>query len=155
MFQVLPLSQNEFSPLFAQSDKELLAQGIIRTKADTDPAYPCRVSLDFAQIGESVLLLNYEHHKAKSPYNSRYAIFVRENVEQIKLSLNELPPVFKRESPIAVRAFEKNGMLKMAEIAMGPKVADLFEKFFAIDDVEYLHAHYATYGCFAAKIVRA
>lgn len=155
MFQILPLDKLEFSPLFSMSNQELLAQGIIRTKADAYPAYPCRVSLDFAQIGEDVLLLNYEHHKAKTPYNSKYAIFVRENAAQIQTAPDELPPVFMRNSPIALRGFDKNGMLKVAKIENGPQIGEVIAEFFANEAIDYIHAHYAAYGCFAAKIVRA
>jgi hypothetical protein len=35
--------------------------------------FPCRVSLVDAEIGESVLLVNYEHLPAASPYRMRYA----------------------------------------------------------------------------------
>ena len=41
--------------------------------ADRKPGFPCRVSLVDAEIGESVLLVNYEHLPAASPYRMRYA----------------------------------------------------------------------------------
>ena len=114
-----------------------------------------RISLDFGEVGEEILLINYNHHDANSPYNSNYAIFVRKNAEEIKLEPNELAPVFKRNSPIAMRGFDKNGFLQSAEIEMGPKIANNIEKFFENPQIEYIHAHFAAYGCYAAKIVRA
>jgi hypothetical protein len=35
--------------------------------------------------GESVLLVNYEHQPAHSPFRSRHAIFVREGAEETRL----------------------------------------------------------------------
>jgi len=43
----------------------------------------------------------------------------------------------------------------MAEIEMGPKIANNIEKFFENPQIEYIHAHFTAYGCYAAKIVRA
>ena len=155
MFQIQPLNYEKFAPYFNMDSDELgLNKGII-TKVAAPLAYPCRISLDFGEVGEEILLINYNHHDANSPYNSNYAIFIRKNAQEIQLAPNELAPVFKRNSPIALRGFDKNGFLQMAEIEMGPKIANNIEKFFENPQIEYIHAHFAAYGCYAAKIVRA
>ena len=101
------------------------------------------------------MLINHKHHNVDGPYGSNYAIYVRQNVKSIKLAPRQLPPVFLRASPIAVRAFDADGLLKSAEIAMGPETGPVFERLLSDERISYLHAHYAAYGCFAARINRA
>lgn len=67
-----------FRELFALGDDELLARGVRRVTADTRPGFPCRVSLEDAAPGRSVLLLAFEHQPEASPYRSSGPIFVRE-----------------------------------------------------------------------------
>jgi hypothetical protein len=49
--------------------------GAIRLVAD-QPGLPCRVSLTHAAVGDELLLLNYEHQPATTPYRARHAIYV-------------------------------------------------------------------------------
>lgn len=154
MFQVLALESADFSHLYGLSDEALRAQGIVPVIADANPGYPCRVSLDFAPLGERLLLMNYEHHAAESPFASRYAIYVRDGAQSLDLEPGELPPVFQRRSPIAVRAFDGAGMLKTAELVEGPEAGAVFNRLLDREDIDYIHAHYAAYGCFAAQVVR-
>jgi len=155
MFQVMALDKTDFSHLDGLGDEALKAMGVVPVIADACPAYPCRVSLDFAPVGERVFLLNYTHHKAETPFRSNYAIYVRECVQTLELEPGELPPVFQRRSPIAVRAFDKTGMLRSAEIVEGPDAGEVFNRLLDQDHIAYLHAHYAAYGCYAAEVVRA
>ena len=68
--------------LFALSDNELAAQGAVRRIADArSPGYPCRVSLTNSTPGDTLLLVNYEHHPVESPYRMRFAVYVREGEE--------------------------------------------------------------------------
>ncbi len=153
MFQFHNLEYAEFANYFDKNDTP--NNNAILTIANANPGFPCRVSLDFAPIGTKMLLINFNHHQANSPYASKYAIFVAQNAKAANLEPNELPPFFKRNSPIAFRGFDKNGFLKIAEIAMAPESAPLIERIFENPEIEYIHAHFAAYGCFAAKITRA
>ena len=67
-FRVLGLEPEPFSRYFAMSDDELRMHGAVRVIADADHL-PCRVSLAHAAAGEELLLINYEHQPADSPYN--------------------------------------------------------------------------------------
>src|SRR5581483_6788056 len=84
-FRVSGLSVAEFAPLFGLPETELAIRGIARHTADVSPGFPCRVSLEDAEPGETLLLLNYEHLSVASPYRSRYAIYVRENAREAQL----------------------------------------------------------------------
>jgi hypothetical protein len=45
---------------------------------DSKPAYPCRISLTDAEIGDELILTHYEHHAVDTPFRSSYATYVRE-----------------------------------------------------------------------------
>ena len=154
MFQVQPLSVSQFLPLFGVSDDALKAAGIIAQVADKTPGFPCRVSLRDAEPGERVLLLNYEHQPADTPFRASHAIYVREGVEEIRLVPGELPPVFAGRT-LSVRAFNAAGMLVAADLIDGALAGAVFDALLAREDVAYLHAHFAKYGCYAAKVMRA
>jgi len=82
-FQIAPLPVTPFAPLFGLPDGELAARGIVRRVADGRPVFPCRVSLRDAREGESLLLLNYEHHAAAArspqPWRERWGSVRRGN----------------------------------------------------------------------------
>jgi hypothetical protein len=153
-FQISGLPIAEFLPLFALSDAELAARQVIRRIADRRPGFPCRVSLRDAEVGERVLLLNYEHLAVASPYRSRYAIYVRENARETRLEVNQVPEVLISRL-LSVRAFDGEGMLRGAEVVWGQELERLTESMLAEPRTCYLHVHNAKPGCFAARIDRA
>ncbi len=57
-FQISALNVDQFSHLFGKDSDTLAQFGAERVVADTVPGYPCRVSLQDAEMGETVLLMN-------------------------------------------------------------------------------------------------
>ena len=152
-FQVSALDVNQFSHLFGRDDETLGRSGVLRVVVDEDPGYPCRVSLQDAPVGESALLLNFEHQTATSPYRSSHAIFVREWAEQAWPAENEVPD-FLRQRLLSVHAFDAGGMMLEAEVVDGEELEALIETMFRIELVSYLHIHNARRGCYAALVER-
>ena len=153
-FMIKGLAAEQFKPLFDLSDEALAARGVLRQRVDMKPGYPCRVTLEDADIGETVLLLNFENHKTSTPYRSAYAIYVRDNAENAADFENELPPTLIGR-PIALRLFNQEGMLIGADIDVKGDLAAKIENAFSNENVAYIHAHNAMHGCFAAEITRA
>ena len=153
-FIITGLAPEPFQPLFALSEAELRERNILRRTADAKPGYPCRITLEDAEPGETVLLLSHESHSAATPYASRYAIYVREGAAAANTFRDELPPVFSNR-PIALRLFSADGMLLGADMGMNGDLKGKIEAAFARPDVAYIHAHNAMHGCFAAEIRRA
>ena len=123
-----------------------------RVTASADRGFPCRISLEDAKAGEALILLHHISHDVETPYRSAYAIYVRKGVDAATYT-DELPPVFKGR-PLALRAFDTDGMLQTARLA-GPGEADgAIRDLFADDAIAYIDAHNAAYGCFAARIER-
>ena len=153
-FIVTGLPLEPFQPLFGLSDADLAAKGAVRQTAVAGERFPCRITLEDAAPGQTMLLVNYEHQTAPTPYRSNYAIYVSEAARQTRRLAGELPPVL-RGRPIALRAFDAAGMLIGAELALNDDVADAIARRFEDPDAAYLHAHNAAHGCFAARIDRA
>jgi hypothetical protein len=153
-FIVSALSAAPFRPLFGLSDEALAERGAIRRTVDAKPGFPCRVSLEDAEPGETVLLLNYEHQSADTPFRASHAIYVREDAAEAELADGEVPQLF-RHRVMSLRAFSEGGMMLAAEVAPGAELEPAVERLLAKPDVAYLHAHYAGMGCSAARIDRA
>ena len=148
-FQISALDLDQFSHLFGQSVNALANQGVQRMVVDSNPGYPCRVSLRDAEVGETVLLLNYEHQPMPTPYRSSHAIFVREHAKQAMLEKNEVPQTF-RHRLLSLRAFDVSGMMVDADIIHGDCLESLIKRMLANESAEYLHIHNARRGCYAA-----
>jgi hypothetical protein len=152
-YVITGLSPEPFRHLFGLSDEVLREQNIVRRTADAKPGYPCRITLEDAESGETLLLLNHQSHTAETPYASRYAIFVRESAEAARTFRDELPPVLVNR-PIALRLFGADGMLVGADMGVNGELVAKIEAALARPDVAYIHAHNAMHGCFVAEIRR-
>jgi len=90
-FRYIGLPFDSFAALRALSEEELAARGIRRMIVDEKPGFPCRITLEDAEPGESVLLLPFEHQSAHSPYRASGPIFVRENADAPYDRVGECP----------------------------------------------------------------
>lgn len=148
----LPLEP--FRPLFGLGEAELAAHGAIRVTASDDGNYPCRVTLEDAAPGETLLLLNYEHQGAPTPYGSRHAIFVNESARETARWADRMPDILTTRRLIALRAFDTAGMMIDADVVAGAKVEATALRMLADAEVAYIHAHNPARGCYAARIDR-
>ena len=154
-FVVTGLSAAPFKPLFALSDEALAERRILRRTVDAPQGFPCRVTLEDAPVGETVLLLNYEHQPADTPFRASHAIYVREGDHPTRRDVDAIPPALAVRPYISLRAFTAEGMMIDAEVAAGSDLAPVIERLLERPDAAYLHAHYAGMGCYAARIDRA
>ncbi len=152
-YQINGLPVDRFAGLIGADSATLAAQGVVRVTADAKPGYPCRITLEDAEPGETLLLLNYEDHDVATPFRNRYAIYVREAATAPAKLRNALPAVF-RNRPIALRGFDSAGMLRDAALALAGDADAQIRRLFANPAIAYLQAHNAAHGCFAARIDR-
>ena len=153
-FQIFALDIEQFSHLFGQDQESLAKQGVQRRIVDSSPGYPCRVSLQDAEVGENVLLMNYEHQPAATPFQSSHAIFVRESASQAVLDTNEVPKMF-RHRLLSVRAFDASGMMIDADVVDGEHLESLIERMLTNVSTDYLHVHNAKLGCYIGLVERS
>ncbi|WP_297508880.1 DUF1203 domain-containing protein [uncultured Caulobacter sp.] len=152
-YAVTSLPAEPFAPLFGLDDDALAARGARRVIADAPLGFPCRVSLDDARPGETLILVHYEHQPAPTPFRASHAIFVREGVQPVA-TVGAMPPALRRRL-LSLRAFDANDMMIAADITEGASADALIAAMFEDPGIAYLHAHYAKWGCYAARIDRA
>jgi hypothetical protein len=151
-YTITGLDPTAFSDLFALSDADLERHDAMRVTATSHPGFPCRISLQDADVGETLILLHHVSHSARTPYRSSYAIYVRQ-VSQASQYCDALPPIMQGR-PIGLRAFDVAGMLRDASLAMPGEADAGIRGLFANPAIAYIHAHNAAHGCFVAQIDR-
>lgn len=152
-FRITGLPAARFAHLFHLADAELAAHRALRRTCTEKPGYPCRVSLEDAEPGEAVLLVNYEHLPVDSPYRASHAIYVRELATRPFDAVNILPEALATRL-LSLRAIDAQGLIVDADIAEGEAIEPLIRRLLGNEQVAYVHAHFARRGCFAARIDR-
>ena len=152
-FQIQSLDAKEFSEYFNWNDSELANIGAIRMIVDEKPGYPCRVSLEDAEIGEEVILLPYKHHNTNSPYQALGPIFVRKNARNAILEMNALPKMLNHRL-LSIRGYDSHGILKEATVTEGTNLREILDNIFDNQEVSYIHIHNAKPGCYNCMAIR-
>ena len=88
-----------------------------------------------------------------SPYRMRFAILVRRGEETFD-AVDNVPEQLRKRT-LAVRAFDRDGMMVGFELVEGVKLESAIERHFADPRAAYLHLHFAAPGCYAASVERA
>src|SRR5512143_3699311 len=120
-FRITGLSPEPFRHLYGLSDAALAAVGARRCTVDAKPGFPDRVELRDGEPGETMLLLNFTHQPAASPYRASHAIFIREGAERAFDASNEIPEVLRIRT-LSVRAFDRAGDMLDADLVEGPEL---------------------------------
>jgi Protein of unknown function (DUF1203) len=153
-FRITGLDPAPFRRLYGLPVEELARLGVKRSVADAKPGFPDRIELRDAEPGESLLLLNYVHQPADTPYKASHAIFVREGAERAYEAVDETPECLRLRA-LSLRAFDASGLMVDADLADGRELEAAIERLLANPAAAYIHAHYAKRGCYAARIDRA
>lgn len=125
-FQLVGIDHEPFQSLFDLFDVELAERCAKKCSADESLSYPCRISLEDAQLGEELLLSPYVHHPATSPYRASGLIFVRHGVQKRRLTVGEMPR-YVTDRLISVRAPDAVHMMVAATVSESPAVASEIE----------------------------
>jgi len=152
-YKITGLDPSEFTHLIGLDEEDLAAQGAVRMTADARPGFPCRITLDDAEIGETLLLVNHCSHDGDNPYRATHAIFVGESATEAAIYVDEVPPALDRRV-LSLRAFDQAGMMTDAALAQPGEADAVIRGLLASDAVDHVDAHNATRGCFAARIDR-
>ncbi len=152
-FVIAGLDPAPFRALYGLPDAALAARRAVRVVADAKPGFPCRITLEDAAPGETLLLANYTHLPVDGPYRASHALYVREGAEKQARFVDEVPEQLASRL-ISLRAFDRHDRMTDAEVAEGFALEPLIRRMFADPAVAFLHAHNARQGCFAARIDR-
>jgi hypothetical protein len=152
-FRIRGLDAEPFGHLFSLDAAALARRHAQRLTADACPGFPCRISLTDAAVGECVILVNFEHQAADTPFRARHAIYVRPG-EQTYDAVDDVPDQLRTRA-LSLRAFDDAGYMRDAKLVDGkllePAIGDLLDR----PEVSYIQAHFAAFGCYAARIERA
>ena len=152
-YRITGLDPVRFAHLVGLTDAELAAHGAIRMAVDTSPGFPCRVTLDDARPGETVLLVNHVSHDGANPYRASHAIFISEGACDAASYKDEIPPALHRRI-LSLRGFDSRGMMHAAALAQQGEAHAAVREMLADPAIDHIDAHNATRGCFAARIGR-
>lgn len=153
-YRISGLEPAQFAQLIGLSDEELAVHGAARMTADAKPNFPCRITLDDAEVGETLLLVNHCSHDGNNPYRATHAIFVSETATKPAVYEDEIPPALDRRI-LSLRAFDADGMMVDAALAQPGEADPVIRGLLDIEAVDHIDAHNATRGCFAARVDRA
>jgi len=153
-YQISGLDPSPFKHLIGLTDEALSAHGAIRMTADKKPSFPCRVTLDDAEIGETLLLVNHVSHDGDNPYRASHAIFVSEGATEAARYQDAIPPALDRRI-LSLRAFDEAGMMTDAALAQPGEADAVIRRLLAEPAVDHIDAHNAIRGCFAARVDRS
>ncbi|WNJ94884.1 DUF1203 domain-containing protein [Vibrio ruber] len=153
-FIIKALDDKYFSQYLQMNEEQLARVNGCWLTADETPGYPCRVTLQEAEVGEKILLIHYPYHDVKSPYRATGPIFVRANKTMVELAINEIPEILQTRL-LSVRAYDVNSMMVHAETVQGPALEDVIRNNFKNDQVHYLQIHNGNPGCFNCSVFRA
>lgn len=153
-FRITGLSPEPFRHLFGLPDEALAAHGVQRWRATPGSRLPDRVEVRDAEPGETLLLVNHAHQPAVTPYRATHAIFVREGATTPFDAIDAIPDAM-RTRMLSLRAFDADHFMADAELVDGRDAEAAIARLFAHPQVAYIQAHYATRGCYAARIDRA
>ena len=152
-YRIEGLSPEPFAGLFGLSDEALAVQGAVRMTADKTPGFPCRITLEDAEPGETLILVNHVSQEAATPYRASHAIFVREGAAEPAVYIDDTPPVFAGRT-LSLRGFDAQGMMRDAALALPGEADARIRALFEAPEIVSIHAHNAIRGCFAARIER-
>lgn len=152
-YQISGLDPADFAHLRTRSDDQLAAHGVVRMTADAWPGFPCRITLDDARPGETLLLVNHCSHDGANPFRATHAIFVSEAAVSPACFRNEIPPALDRRI-LSLRSFDAAGMMRDAVLVQPGEADPAVRTLFADPAINHIDAHNATRGCFAARIDR-
>ena len=153
-YRISGLEPFNYSHLFGLNEAELAERGAVRMTADARPSFPCRITLDDAEIGETLLLVNHCSHDGDNPYRATHAIFINEGATEAAVYADEIPPALQRRI-LSLRAFDEAGMMTDAALAQPGEADAVIRRLLADPAVDHIDAHNAIRGCFAARVERA
>ena len=153
-YRIRGLEPSQFAHLFGLDDEALGRHGAARMTADARPSFPCRVTLDDVDVGETLLLINHVSHDGNNPYRATHAIFVSESATKAAEYEDEVPPALARRV-LSLRAFDAKGMMADAALAQPGDADPMIRRMFENPAIDHIDAHNAIRGCFAARIDRS
>jgi hypothetical protein len=149
-FRIVALESTALAAMHELDDLALRAAGARRLACDATPGMPCRVSLQDALPGESVLLINRCHLDVDTPYRATGPVYVREGAVRASPAPGEVPPMLRLRL-LSLRAYDAKGYLRDADAVPGTALEPALRGLLAAPRIARVQIHFAKTGCFACE----
>ncbi len=137
-----------------EAPPEVLAENLAEWREiEAFGGHPCRVTLEEAQIGERVLLINFVSLDKPTPFRASHAIYVRENAQIAAVYEDCLPDMLVNRT-LGLRGFTEDGYLHHGALAAAGEAHISIGELLRQSEVAYVDIHAAGYGCFIARAER-
>ena len=155
--RVQPIPEN-FLRRIRETGRDDQGQDVHRVRAKGGE--PCRDVLRRAVPGEALILASFSPFERSGPYKEFGPVFVLANASEEPVRRDVLPLFDGTESAyfrerFVLRAYDRTGAIFNAELVDTETSRETLERFLSLDDVDFVDARFATYGCFACRITRA
>ncbi|HEU4819634.1 MAG TPA: DUF1203 domain-containing protein [Qipengyuania sp.] len=152
-YTIRGLDPRPFAALFEAGDVTREAALAKVVTVESDRGYLCRVSLEDARVGETVLLAHHVSNDVAGPFRMAHAIYVRQGALAAEPSVDCVPAMLDSRT-IGLRAFAGDGAMRRASLARPGEADGAIRELFSDPGIAYIHAHNAAYGCFLAAVER-
>lgn len=115
---------------------------------------PCRDVLRRAEPGEELILASFSPFTVAGPYREFGPVFILANEQNESASRDALPANGYLRERFVLRAYSAGEEILDAELVTPADADATLARFFARDDVAFVHARFPTYGCFACRVDR-
>ena len=155
MLRIQALPAEPFAALFALDDAALHARAARHVVVHACPGFSCRISLQDALPGETVVLLHHLDHDVDSPYRASGPVFVQHDAAGAEPEVDVVPQLF-RNRLLSVRGYDADGRnLRGADVVSGTELESALHNLFEDPHIAYLHLQHARAGCHAALVTRS
>ncbi|HEX2062430.1 MAG TPA: DUF1203 domain-containing protein [Thermoanaerobaculia bacterium] len=115
---------------------------------------PCRDVLRRAEPGEELILASFSPFSVEGPYREFGPVFILAHPQHDDANRNALPTNGYLRERFVLRAYSAAEEILDAELVTPADAETALARFFARDDVAFVHARFPTYGCFACRVDR-
>jgi hypothetical protein len=116
---------------------------------------PCRDVLRRARPGEALLLASFSPFVEEGPYREFGPVFVLADPREEEVKRQELPADGYLRERFVLRAYSPDERIVDAAMVTPDEAEAALTRFFASEDVAFVHVRFPVYGCFACRIDRA
>jgi hypothetical protein len=152
-YEVVPIKA-EFLQRVRQTGRDDLNQPVERHIAEGGE--PCRDALRRAVAGEELILASYCPFDVAGPYKEYGPVFVLAEAGKESPPISHLPIApndgyFK--NMFVLRAYSPGERIVDGVVVQGSDAEEVLQGFLARDDVAFVLARFAGYGCYGCRIV--
>lgn len=168
--RLAPAEQNQAIPFHVAPIREDFLKKVRETGLDdqgqpvqkmiAEGGEPCRDVLRRANPGEALILASYCPFEQVGPYREYGPVFVLAEASNEPVDYSLLPMPQGQETDyfqadFVLRAYGHQEQIVDATLSSADQAEGTLQRFFASDEVDFVLARFAAYGCYALRMERS